>query len=434
MTCIQTPAQCRGFFVFSTPLVAQGLRPVTYPISAFEAAPAAHKAPSHHKLPEFPVCTPPPSAGPMSHTDRTRVRPSHPQARSIASPINRAVLLLHEITSWAGCCPDHRRTPCPSGSARSEAQTSHHHPDRHPCHHSSCSPRICLLLCAEQPHQHGVAPRHRQPISSDQPGVLYVILPCVFHAERRVLSSYSRVRCGLFREHRIIHVGSHAHSPNRDRNLVMQAILSQATVVVAGSWNMGIFSPEWVSDTLLEKENVDLEVAFSLPFVMTPRFKSKKCIVIPATSRLTIGLTADVHDWKLAVTVALRALRTLNHTPVTAVGVNFGFEVNSSNLPDKLSRLFAIADEPCLFKHGFTVNSRDIVRNLSRSDCKLNLKTSLTPESIVKIHLNYNRDCANTAAAEDFLESVSKGELRNESLALLAELYDLNEESAHVKE
>lgn len=122
---------------------------------------------------------------------------SRPQARSIASPINRAnsATARNHFFGEGGLFP---RPP----------------PDSLPCCWLGAFggddfpppplvpplPPFELFATDMAPavrgaaHQHGVAPRHRQPISSDQPGVLYVNLPGVFHAECSVFSTIMR-RC-----------------------------------------------------------------------------------------------------------------------------------------------------------------------------------------------------------------------------------------------
>lgn len=78
------PRPSAGFFCFLYPSCGTGPPACDLPHLCLWAAPRCTQGPSHHKLPEIPVCTPPPSAGSMSHTDRTPDAPLAP-----TSPIDR---------------------------------------------------------------------------------------------------------------------------------------------------------------------------------------------------------------------------------------------------------------------------------------------------------------------------------------------------------
>lgn len=113
--------------------------------------------------------------------------------------------------------------------------------------------------------------------------------------------------------------------PGSGGRVTLEPVVENWSIVVAGSWNRVIFSPQWVAANLAETGNVMLEVAFNDP-TKPPRFTFDEVRLSVSPTRLSLFPT-NVNDAVLERTsaAAVKVLGVLHHTPVTAVGVNFAF-------------------------------------------------------------------------------------------------------------
>lgn len=207
----------------------------------------------------------------------------------------------------------------------------------------------------------------------------------------------------------------------------MVPILDQTTVVLAGAWNPGIFSPDWVSERLFDKKQVDFEFAFAPLSVVTPRLMCDGVLLVPQQRLLTLGVTSSVQSWKRAAEIALSVVSTLGHTPITAVGINFGWETGPDDLPQRLSDVFKTPDGDTLILQELVIESREITRGLKRKDHRLNLKHSLDSQGKVRIHFNFHKDCFGPAegAAKTWLTSALTENLLTVTTDLAREVYGL---------
>jgi len=168
------------------------------------------------------------------------------------------------------------------------------------------------------------------------------------------------------------------------------------TIVVAGHWNRMIFSPQWVGEFLYKVEQLDALVGLS---PMAPTVYRNEDVSLAVTEqRMALNcrkLTEACVDQ--AEDLACKTLDELSHTPVSAIGVNFGFVERS---PDgTLLQLFSHADEADMVGCGWEVSVKKLVRTLRRGDRTLNLVFAYE-KGEVEIDANFHKDvsCAKEAA------------------------------------
>ena len=134
----------------------------------------------------------------------------------------------------------------------------------------------------------------------------------------------------------------------------MRPNLDTWNVVLSGEWNVRIFKPQWTVANLFNGEQTDVS------FILTAgiqhlRYRSPSVTLLPKDDRLIIGPRhATKASMGAAVNVAKNVLKLLPHTPLSACGVNFGFE--SEELPDSLGGTFDLADHGVLVEAGCQVD------------------------------------------------------------------------------
>lgn len=194
------------------------------------------------------------------------------------------------------------------------------------------------------------------------------------------------------------------------------------SVVIAGKWNPAILTPSWLVANLFD-DNPQMQVEFSLNFDIPSRFKVKNIIIAPAIDRVIL-LSADNSDESLALleTVAIKLCNTLSHTPLVAVGINFGFieKVNKA----ALLPLMNFSDTNAITEDGWAISNQSIKRSLSKDGFLINLTISLDDYSDFHFDFNFHYKTANAAAVSACLfEKVLV--CKNQATALLNTLFNL---------
>ena len=105
----------------------------------------------------------------------------------------------------------------------------------------------------------------------------------------------------------------------------MELVLDQCSLVLVGSWNRAIFTPQWIAERLFHSE-VKLEVAFGP--ALQVRHRCERADLILGPDRLQLRpLRPDDDAFAFVHESALRALRQLPETPMMALGMNYVFAV-----------------------------------------------------------------------------------------------------------
>ncbi|MES4785359.1 MAG: hypothetical protein C4294_05530 [Nitrospiraceae bacterium] len=171
--------------------------------------------------------------------------------------------------------------------------------------------------------------------------------------------------------------------------------LTDWTVVTVGQWNPHIFSPEWMSRHL-HMENLEAMLSVGLVGVGL-RYQTPNLILIPGEDRLIIedGTLRQMEE-------AFRsALQLLSHTPVRALGINFGFIENDP--PAEIVQTFDLADRGALSDAGYNVRSVEIVREIDIAPATLKLKMVFADDK-VRFHFNFTHQITSAEEAATLLD------------------------------
>jgi hypothetical protein len=106
-------------------------------------------------------------------------------------------------------------------------------------------------------------------------------------------------------------------------------LLNEATCVVVGAWNLAILNPRWIATEILklpEKTQIPIEMAIG------PSISLKASIsdlfITPGSDRIIISpAREDKALFQVADKIINDLYATLPHTPITAIGYNFSYEL-----------------------------------------------------------------------------------------------------------
>lgn len=177
------------------------------------------------------------------------------------------------------------------------------------------------------------------------------------------------------------------------------------TIVVAGAWNVRVFSPDWVAQHLTPDVQLTLEVPVS-PALGNLRIVAGKIVLIPGDDRLIVGVQEPTLEvMKSVEALVCRVLTMLQHTPVSAIGVNFGFEDDHPS--SEITELFSLPDLASLSDFGCNVREATIGRSIQVDGMMLNLRHTLVA-GIYRVHFNFHHDAKSAAGAAELLTGRSE--------------------------
>lgn len=208
----------------------------------------------------------------------------------------------------------------------------------------------------------------------------------------------------------------------------MKANLENWTLVIIGSWNSKIFNPRWVGEKLFGKN--DLQIQILIPVI--PGFptvlSADNIEIIPAEESLTfrVKATTDAVLNELEEK-AIRALQVLNHTPVRAIGVNFGFV--EKQIPDSVNKLFSLSDKEALEEIGEKSDQEHVSHRLQMDNGVLNLALTKTLDELqvllnFHLQLDYPKNLENADQALEFIKDKTI-DFKNKAIEVLKSVYGL---------
>jgi hypothetical protein len=206
----------------------------------------------------------------------------------------------------------------------------------------------------------------------------------------------------------------------------MIASTEEWTVVLAGRWNSAVFSPPWVGRHLFQDDSVEMVAAVGLG-TQQLRYIRPNIVLIPGDLQTVIGVRRITDDaLSEAERQACLILGLLPHTPLSAVGMNFGFVEQSPG--SEMVKLFQLSDLNSLSPTVDEVLGTELVRQLNTKEGILNLKHAFR-NGQVSLHLNFHCD---TESPEKAIEYLRDSVLRRRDFAvkLLEDVYGLTLEHA----
>ena len=197
-------------------------------------------------------------------------------------------------------------------------------------------------------------------------------------------------------------------------------------VVLVGSWNPAIFSPEWAKQNLADDKEKEVVLAIPMQMMaMPPRLTVDNINIYPSTQALVLDcveysdVVLEVCSRKLDRIAAL-----LPHTPVTAVGLNFRFLGNlEENLP--LADLFAFSDAGKIDSTKFTLTTALIKRAYTLQDSTV-LNISLESQGgQLRVEFNFHSNIKNLSEITTKTNLARVQSCRSQAIEFMKTVYDV---------
>jgi hypothetical protein len=205
----------------------------------------------------------------------------------------------------------------------------------------------------------------------------------------------------------------------------MKPVFATWTIVLIGRWNVSIFNPEWLGKNLFD--NKELLVDFPMEPGLPLRITGDNVLMIPHSDRIVFGAKegtdAYLHHMEA---LALKLLGILPHTPVMAVGVNFGYEVEP--IPEEIRSAFKNPHAEKFVTYELETLSKSFKWGCKHDDQIVNMEFELSGDKLL-VKFNFHSDSQDTdKAIEAIRDRVVVHRAFTESI--LDEVYDLRLEEA----
>lgn len=187
----------------------------------------------------------------------------------------------------------------------------------------------------------------------------------------------------------------------------VKAIAEKTTVVLVGSFNPSILSPQWVAVHGLgyppEKE-FQVEMLAAIGGANQQRFSFEGLSYSAAYRRLTFHLDPhDVAGSERQIEVAAKILHELPHTPLNGVGLNFAFHVEQPS--QALLALFTPCPALSAAFDDAAVAARRWGNVMKWNDCLAQVDCEVSDQGGALLTLNFHYGTKSAAAAQEILSN-----------------------------
>lgn len=192
----------------------------------------------------------------------------------------------------------------------------------------------------------------------------------------------------------------------------MKPIPGGWNIVFVGAWNPAIINPNWLGKWVFKRERVQWDVL--VPVMggqRVMRFAEDDVQVVLEDQRLQVAplnLTRKAMD--AAQQTATAILGLLDHTPIGACGINYGWAF--SERPESLAWVSSLADNDglaALLSVGETLVHRRLEGIQEFGRPHLNLKLWDRADGSFQIDLNYHYDVDSTSAGAERIAGAFSG-------------------------
>jgi hypothetical protein len=204
----------------------------------------------------------------------------------------------------------------------------------------------------------------------------------------------------------------------------VELVLDRSSVVLAGAWNQAIFSPSWVKERVFEGQDSEHWLGLLVTGGLIAQYSTPKVILTILPGRVDFKWRErSSNAAQEAEAAALRTLLALPETPIEAVGINLGFDVESV---DCVLEVFMPPDATRLASTGAEVKTVALSRSLVLGQTTVTMVVGRNQAGQVQIDFNHNLPNLNRTgkSAAEVLRGKSQSAW-SDSARLLKKLYSI---------
>lgn len=202
----------------------------------------------------------------------------------------------------------------------------------------------------------------------------------------------------------------------------MKLVDNYMPLVIVGAWNKAIFTPQWVSEFVFNKAEVQVQFPIDDFTRSSMRFSANGIAFNIFEQRLQFNALKQEGDTYESIgEAALKICRMLCHTPLTSFGINHIFECAEEEVKGKLAFLDLLNAE---INPIGAVNGLGMQYLIQMEDCELNLNIR-KGDGIIKFDFNYNHPIISPNTFASCFESANILAKKIESERLLENIFGL---------
>lgn len=197
-------------------------------------------------------------------------------------------------------------------------------------------------------------------------------------------------------------------------------------IVVLGTWNPAVFSPEWAKENLADDKTKEVVLSIAMPPGIVPnRLTIDDVNIYVSPASLAIDYTSYVAN-KLDSSFKKLDLISdlLKHTPVSAVGINFRFLGNIGENAELLN-LFSLSDAAKINSSDFQLSDVVIRRTFKLADNTILNLTIDNRSSELHIEFNFHSEIKNLAELKAKISAEKAVSYQNQSIKFLSDVYGI---------
>ncbi len=164
------------------------------------------------------------------------------------------------------------------------------------------------------------------------------------------------------------------------------------TVVIRGSWNQAILTPDWIAREIFEvSDGTPIQVEVPINLFSPPRIKHDNIAVIVRDGALELSVDDCSHEsLTRAREYACRAISALPITPMTAAGFNVCYK--SAEVSTDLADILDCKLDNILSDRDYTIRERSTGRVLPHEKGVINVHISTSGQNGTILSLNFHLD------------------------------------------
>ena len=163
------------------------------------------------------------------------------------------------------------------------------------------------------------------------------------------------------------------------------------SIVILGTWNARIFSPQWLKKNgISTDESMTIEAGLDVPGLPL-RFTFDNVVLNVSSLSLVLNVKeATPESIGRIQKIAVNILKLLPHTPIKAVGINFQF-IESEPDYDNI-KIFDLSDSGEMSDNGLKINRTSIKREILCDLGTLNFTISMDADSNILYNFNFHKE------------------------------------------